>query len=144
MSMATLDSLLSDSTARKVHQWAMVAIVAIAFLLPGVPGAALLAAAGAVMLVGNFWLPADVFRQLTWRVLEPGGILRRRETHANIEARRTARVIGGTAWLTSALLVLLHVPALPWVLALGIAVMVALDAANDFCLFCFVVGVLRR
>jgi hypothetical protein len=25
--------------------------------------------AGAVMLVGRFWWPADIFRQLTWRLL---------------------------------------------------------------------------
>jgi hypothetical protein len=144
MSVPALDSLLCDSTARKVHQWAMVAVVAIAFLLPDVPGAGLLGAAGAVMLLGNFWLPADVFRQLTWRILEPRGILRRCETHADIESRRTARVIGGTTWLVSAVLVLLHVPVLPWVLALSIAGMVALDAANDICLYCFVVRALRR
>jgi hypothetical protein len=144
MSVPALDSLLCDSTARKVHQWAMVALVAIAFLLPDAGSVAVLAAAAAVMLIGNFWLPADVFRQLTWRVLEPRGILRRCETHADIESRRVARVIGGLVWLASALLVLLHVPVLPWLLAFGIAVMVALDAAGDFCLYCFVVGVLRH
>jgi Domain of unknown function (DUF4395) len=144
MSVSALDSMLCDSTARKVHQWAMVAMVGTAFLLPDRAGIALLAAAGTVMLLGNFWLPADIFRQLTWRVLEPRGILRRCETQADIESRRVARVVGGVVWLGSAVLVLLHMPVLPWVLALGIAVMVALDAANDLCLYCFVVGALRR
>ena len=72
---------LYDVTARKVHQWAMIALVAIAFLVQGQPASVLLALAGIVMLVGRFWWPADVFRQLTWRVLEPAGLLRRRDVH---------------------------------------------------------------
>lgn len=144
MGVHTLDSLLCDATARKVHQWSMVVLVAIAFLLPAVPGIALLTVAGAIMLIGNFWLPADVLGQLTWRVLEPAGILRRCETHVDIETRRMARVIGGSAWLVSALLLMVHVPVVPWVIALVVAAMVAIDAGNDFCAYCFLVGVLRR
>src|SRR5260370_39517144 len=41
---------LHDVTARKVHQWAMVALVVIAFVVEGVPAAALLALAVLVML----------------------------------------------------------------------------------------------
>src|SRR5258708_10850899 len=89
---------LHDVTARKVHQWAMVALVVIAFVVEGVPAAALLALAGLVMLAGRFWWPADLFRQLTWRVLEPAGILPRRDVHEDHETRRVARVIGGVAW----------------------------------------------
>ena len=135
---------LYDVTARKVHQWAVVALVAIAFLAQGVPAAVLLALAGIVMLVGRFWWPADVFRQLTWRVLEPAGLLRRRDVHEDHETRRVARVLGGAAWLVAAALLLLGVPVLPWVIALAIAVMVALDAAMNFCALCYVVAVARR
>src|SRR5262249_60975193 len=93
-----------DVTARKVHQWAMVAIVLVAFLL-GTPGAAvLLALAGAVMLVGRFWWPADIFRQVTWRFLEPAGLLRRRGVHEDHEKRRVARVLGRAAWVGAAAL----------------------------------------
>jgi hypothetical protein len=60
---------LFDVTARKVHQWAMVVLIAVAFLIGPPAAAALLAVAGAVMLVGRFWWPADIFRQLTWRLL---------------------------------------------------------------------------
>lgn len=140
----TLDLPLFDVTARKVHQWAMVALVAIAFLLQGRAAAVLLVAAGAVMLVGRYWWPADVFRQLTWRVLEPSGLLRRREVQEDHETRRLARVLGGAAWLLAAALLLLHVPVLPWLIAFAIAVMVALDAAVDFCALCFAVGLVRR
>ena len=135
---------LYDVTARKVHQWTMVALVAIGFLVEGVPAAVLVALAGLVMLVGRFWWPADLFRQLTWRVLEPAGLLRRREVHEDHETRRVARVLGGAVWLLSAALLLLGLPIVAWVLALGIAVMVALDAAADFCVLCFVVARAHR
>jgi len=133
-----------DVTARKVHQWAMVAIILVAFLL-GTPGAAvLLALAGAVMVVGRFWWPADIFRQVTWRFLEPAGLLRRREVHEDHETRRVARVLGGAAWMVAAALLLLHLPIVAWVVAFAIGIMVALDAAADFCALCFVVALVRR
>ncbi len=144
MSDSALELPLHDVTARRVHQWAMVVLVAVAFLLEGPPGAALLALAGVVMLVGRYWWPADVFRQLTWRVLEPAGLLRRREVHEDHETRRVARVVGGVAWLVSAALLLLGVPVAAWVIAFAIAVLVALDAAVSFCALCFVVALARR
>jgi Domain of unknown function (DUF4395) len=144
MSDFALEPPLHDVTARKVHQWTMVALVVVAFLVEGVPAAVLLLLAGAVMLVGRFWWPADVFRQLTWRVLEPAGLLRRRDVHEDHETRRVARVIGGAVWIAAAALLLLGVPVLAWVLALAIAVMVALDAVADFCMLCFVVALARR
>jgi Domain of unknown function (DUF4395) len=144
MSEHTLRAPLFDVTARKVHQWAMVALVALAFLLQGAAAVVLLAAAGVVMLVGRFWWPADVFRQLTWRVLEPAGLLRRREVPEDHETRRVARVLGGALWLAAAALLLLGVPLLAWVIAFAIAVMVALDASVDFCVLCFAVGLVRR
>src|ERR1700704_4818944 len=97
---------LYDVTARKVHQWAMVVLVAAGFLLGGPAAVALLTVAGLVMLAGRFWWPADVFRQLTWRVLEPRGLLRRRDVHEDHETRRVARVIGGVVWIVSAALLL--------------------------------------
>ena len=135
---------LFDVTARKVHQWAMVVLIAVAFLIGPPAAAALLAVAGAVMLVGRFWWPADVFRQLTWRLLEPAGVLRRREVHEDHETRRVARVIGGLAWLLAAVLLLLQVTVLAWVIAFAIAVMVVLDAAVNFCALCFLVARVRR
>ena len=147
MTGATLELPVFDVTARKVHQWSMVALVVIGFLLSAVStvaGAAPLVVAGIVMLVGRFWWPADVFRQLTWRVLEPAGVVKRREVHEDHEVRRVARVIGGFAWLLSAALLLLSVPVLAWVIAFGIAVMVVLDAAADFCVLCFLVAQVRR
>jgi hypothetical protein len=144
VSESALELALYDVTARKVHQWAMIALVVAAFLVEGMPAVVLLVLAGVVMLVGRFWWPADVFRQLTWRVLEPAGLLRRRDVHEDHDTRRVARVIGGGAWIASAALLVLGLPILAWVLALAIAVMVALDALADFCVLCFVVAQARR
>jgi Domain of unknown function (DUF4395) len=141
---AALELPLYDVTARKVHQWAMIALVVLAFLVEGGPAAVLLFAAGAVMLVGRFWWPADVFRQLTWRVLEPAGLLRRRDVHEDHDTRRVARVVGGAVWIVSAGLLLVGLPIVAWFLALAIAVMVALDAVANFCALCFVVARARR
>jgi hypothetical protein len=135
---------LYDVTARKVHQWAMVAIVAVAFLLGGSQAVVLLAIAGVIMLAGRFWWQLDVFRQLTWRVLEPSGILRRRELHEDHETRRIARVLGGSVWLLAAALLIVHLPLVAWTLAFLVAVMVALDAALNFCALCFVLHLVRR
>src|SRR5438445_11739849 len=135
---------LYDVTARKVHQWSMVVLVAAGFLLGGSAADVLLAIAGVIMLAGRFWWQLDAFRQLTWRVLEPHGLLRRRELHEDHETRRIARVLGGSVWLAAAGLILLHLTILAWALALAVAVMVVLDAAFDFCALCFVLHRLRR
>lgn len=129
---------LFDVTARKVHQWSMVALVVAAFLL-GDRGWPALLLAGLVMLVGRFWWPADLFRQLTWRVLEPRGLLPRVERVEDHDTRRVARVIGGAAWLVAAALLLAGLGIAAWVIAFAIAIMVVLDAALDFCALCFFV-----
>ena len=132
-----------DITARKAHQWTMVALVVIGFLL-GDRGWVPLALAGLVMLAGRFWWPADVVRQFTWRVLEPRGILPRVERVEDHETRRVARVLGGIVWLLAAVLLFMHFAVAAWVLAFAIAVMVVLDAALDFCALCFVMLQLER
>src|ERR1051326_3682749 len=133
-----------DVTARKAHQWTMVALVVIAFVLAEPLGALPLAVAGAVMLVGRFWWPADLVRQAVWRVVEPAGWLKRGEREEDHTTRRIARVLGGIIWLLCALLVLDGLALVAWVLAGAIAVMVALDASVDFCVLCFLVARLDR
>src|ERR1700693_2330956 len=95
---------LYDRTARKAHQWTMVALVLAGLIFGGFAGTVLLAIAGLIMVAGRFWWPADVARQLTWRVLEPAGILKRDDVHEDHETRRIARIIGGVIWLVAALL----------------------------------------
>jgi hypothetical protein len=135
---------LYDRTARKAHQWTMVGLVAFGLLLQGTAGAVLVAFAGLVMLVGRFWWPADVVRQLVWRVLEPRGILRRDDVHEDHETRRIARVLGGLLWLIAAAVLLAGSSLLAWVITVPIGVMVALDASLDFCALCFVVAQLQQ
>jgi Domain of unknown function (DUF4395) len=139
-----------DRTARKAHQWAMVALVAVGLVLQGAVGSVLVAIAGAIMLAGRFWWPADVVRQLVWRFLEPAGILKRDDVHEDHETRRIARVLGGSLWLIAAGLMLAGNAVLGWVIGVPIAVMVALDASLNFCALCFLLaqldqrGILRR
>jgi Domain of unknown function (DUF4395) len=149
MTNPTGDLPLYDRTARKAHQWTMVALVLAGLILGGIPGVLLLAIAGAIMLAGRFWWPADLVRQLTWRVLEPAGILKRDDVHEDHETRRIARIIGGAIWLLAAALLEVN-PVLAWVITVPIAVMVVLDASLNFCALCFFRaqldqrGILRR
>jgi len=149
MKNTTGEQPLYDRTARKAHQWTMVALVLAGLILGGLGGTVLLAIAGVIMLAGRFWWPADVVRQLTWRVLEPAGILKRDDVHEDHETRRIARIIGGVIWLGAALL-LTGNPVLAWVITVPIAVMVALDASLNFCALCFLLaqldqrGIVRR
>jgi len=133
-----------DVTARKAHQWSMVALVILGFVL-GEPGGALpLALAGTIMLLGRVWWPADIVRQFVWRVAEPAGWLARRDREEDHATRRIARVLGGLVWLLCAALVLAGFATAAWVLAGLIAVMVVLDASVDFCALCFALAHLDR
>jgi Domain of unknown function (DUF4395) len=136
MTTTTGDLPRYDRTARKAHQWTMVVLVVAGVILGGIPGTVLLAIAGGIMLAGRFWWPADVVRQLTWRVLEPAGILKREDVQEDHETRRIARIIGGVIWLLAALLLPVN-PVIAWVITVPIAVMVALDASLNFCALCF-------
>jgi uncharacterized protein DUF4395 len=150
MSAIATELPLYDRTARKAHQWTMVVLVAAGLIVQGTLGSALVAIAGAIMLVGRFWWPADVVRQAVWRVLEPAGILKRDDVHEDHETRRVARILGGSLWLIAAGLILAGDPVLGWVIGVPIALMVALDASLNFCALCFVLaqldqrGILRR
>jgi len=144
MATHATDLPVFDRTARKTHQWAMVVLVLAGLVFGGATGAILLAVAGAIMLVGRFWWPADVVRQLVWRALEPAGLLKRDDVHEDHETRRIARVIGGAVWLVAAASILLGNAVLAWILTLPIAAMVVLDASLDFCTLCFLVAQLDR
>jgi hypothetical protein len=120
-----------DVTARKFHQAVCVLVLAIAFVLGAPVGRWLVALIGLVLLAGRYWWPADVFRQLVWRVLEPAGLLRRREVQEDHETRRVARVLGGAVLLAAAMLLSLG-QAWGWILVAAIGLMVFLDAAFDF------------
>lgn len=119
-----------DLSARKFHQGVCVALLALAFIIGVRSGLWLVGLVGAVLLLGRFWWPADIFRQFSWRVLEPAGVLKRREAQEDHDTRRVARVMGGVILLASA--VLLGVNLLwAWVLVAIIGVMIFLDAAFD-------------
>ena len=126
-----------DVTARKFHQALCVLFLATAFVLGPDVGSWLVALVGIILALGRYWWPADIFRQLVWRVLEPAGILRRREVQEDHETRRLARVLGGTLLVLAAVLLSLG-HSWAWILVAAIAVMIGLDAVFDFCLLCAV------
>src|SRR5215469_210907 len=95
-----------DVTARKAHQWTMVVLVVLGFVLGEPRGALPLTIAGMIMLIGRFWWPADLVRQFVWRVAEPAGWLVRRDREEDHATRRVARVLGGLIWLFCASLVI--------------------------------------
>ena len=133
-----------DVTARKAHQWTMVALVVLGFI-PGEPnGAWPLALAGAIMLLGRFWWPADLVRQFVWRLAEPAGWLKRIDREEDHATRRIARVLGGAIWLLCAALVVAGYATPAWVLSGLVAVMVVLDASVDFCALCYLVSHMDR
>jgi polyferredoxin len=119
-----------DVTARKFHQGVCVALLALGFILGARSGLWLVALVGAVLLLGRFWWPADIFRQINWRVLEPAGILKRREVQEDHATRRIARVLGGVVLLVSALLLGLSL-LWAWLFVAAMGIMILLDAVFD-------------
>jgi uncharacterized protein DUF4395 len=125
-----------DVTARKFHQTVCVLLLVVGFIIGAKAGAWLVGFVGLVLLLGRFWWQADLFRQLTWRVLEPTGILTRRDVQENHETRRVARAMGGTILLLCAVL-LAAGQGWAWIAVALIGIMISLDAAFNFCALCW-------
>ncbi len=130
--------LTVDVTARKAHQYAVAALTALGLLLAGWAGAALVGVAGAVMLLGRFWWPADLFRQFVWRVAEPRGWLTRRDVPEDRQTRRIARALGGIALLLSAAALAADGRLIALLIGVPVGGMIVLDASTDLCLLCLV------
>ena len=108
-----------------------VLLLAAAYVI-GPPAAGwIVALVGFVMLVGRYWWPADIFRQMVWRVLEPAGIVRRRDVHEDHSTRRVARALGGSVLVLAAGVVGLG-QSWAWIAVALLAAMIFLDAAFDF------------
>jgi hypothetical protein len=136
---------LFDVTARKFHQWGVIALSAIAFVLGGTMGGAIMVAVGLLMIVGRFKDEADLLRGFYHAVLKPRGILSERMVSEDRATRRIARVMGGSIQLLAGLLILAaQGTPIAWLLVGLIAFMIVLDAAFDFCALCFVVHTARR
>ncbi len=136
---------LFDVTARKFHQWGVIALSAVAFVLGGTLGGAIMVAVGLLMIVGRFKDEADLLRGFYHAVLKPRGILSERMVSEDRATRRIARVMGGSIQLLAGLLILAgQATPIAWLLVGLIAFMIVLDAAFDFCALCFVVHTARR
>ena len=124
-----------DVTARKFHQTVCVLLLVAAFIVGAHASGWIVGFVGLVLLVGRFAWQADIFRQLAWKVLEPAGILARREVQENHETRRVARVMGGGILLVCALL-LAAGQGWAWIPIALIGIMISLDALFNFCALC--------
>ncbi len=134
-----------DLTARRFHQWGVILLTAIAFVLDGTAGGALMVAIGLVMVVGRFRDEADLIRGFYQSFLRPRGILREDWAVEDRATRRVARVLGGTAQIVGgALLLAGGYGAIAWGLIGLITAMIALDALFSFCALCFVVHQFQR
>ncbi|MAG37720.1 MAG: hypothetical protein CL878_15905 [Dehalococcoidia bacterium] len=152
MTTATTDPCAADElqrydvVPRKVHQYAMLTLLAAGYVVGATAGAWLLFVAAVFMVLGRFWRPFDIFRMFTVAIAQPAGLLPRRMIHEDHETRRIARVLGGIVFaLTGGLLLL--VPGLGWLawaLTGLVGVMILLDAVFDFCALCFVVHHFER
>jgi len=60
MSAITTELPVYDRTARKAHQWTMVAVVVLGLVIQGATGSLLVAIAGAIMLVGRCGAPGGL------------------------------------------------------------------------------------
>ena len=123
-----------DVSARKFHQAVCIALLTVAYVV-GQLSVWLVLLVGVVMLLGRFWWPADIFRHLAWRVLEPAGLLKRIDVVEDPSTRRVARVLGG-ALLIAASGLLTAGLMWAWIIVAAIGVMIALDAVFNFCVLC--------
>jgi hypothetical protein len=136
---------LFDVTARKVHQWGVIVLSAIAFIVDGAAGGWIMLGTGLLMIAGRFWDQVDLIRLFYHLVLKPRGVLRARLVAEDRATRRIARVLGGAIQIVAGGLVLAATGvSVAWALVGAIAVMIALDATVDFCVLCFVVHQARR
>ena len=67
-----------DVVPRKVHQYAVLAVIAVGFVAGNGVGAISLIVAAACMALGRYWRPFDPFRVLTVSLLQPSGLLPKR------------------------------------------------------------------
>ena len=123
-----------DVSARKFHQAVCVVLLALAYVV-GQLSVWLVLLVGLVMLLGRFWWPADIFRQLAWRVLEPAGLLKRIDVVEDHSTRRVARVLGGGLLIAASGLSAVGA-GWAWLIVAAIGVMIALDAVFNFCALC--------
>ena len=131
----------TDVTARRVHQYGVVALTVggtgLAWVTPESPaGALLILVAGIIMGVGRYWAGADLFRQFTFRVAEPRGWLRANPVPEAMATRRVARVLGGAVLATAALLALGGEAVAATALVTILVPMMLLDATASICLLC--------
>jgi hypothetical protein len=130
-----------DHTALRVNQACIIAFLVLAFL---VDWWWLVAAVGAVMLVGTLWPSAGLFKLFYARILKPAGLLKPDLMADEQQPHLFAQGMGALFLLVATLALLAGAQTLGWLL---VGIVVALAAVNlffGFCMGCFMYFQLAR
>jgi len=123
-----------DRTALKTNQAAIIALVALAFLLDLPWLVAIVAISLGVGLVAP---EAGPFRLLYARVLRPAGILKADAVREDPAPHRFAQGVGATCLSLSVVLLAVGAATVGWALALLVVVLAAVNLIFGFCAGCF-------
>lgn len=130
-----------DHTALKVNQAAIIALLALAFVLNQVWLVALVAA---VMILGTASPQLALFQRLYRDGLRPAGLLRPDVRAEAAAPHRFAQGMGGGVLAAATAALLLGLGGLGWALTLVVVALAAVNLLFGFCAGCFVYFQLAR
>ena len=133
-----------DTTALKVTQALIIALVAIAFVVGPPAGAWLVAFVGLSLAVGAIRPGYWPFQLLYCRALRPAGLLRPNPRPDDPVPHRFAQAVGATFLVLAAMALFAGSSALGWALAWLVVALALVNLLVGFCAGCFAFYQLRR
>ena len=133
-----------DTTALKLNQTLIVALVAVAFVLGGDVGAWLVGFVGLSLAVGAARPGFGPFQLLYRRVLRPAGLLRPTPRPDDPAPHRFAQAVGAAFLLLAWIVLLVGGSVLGWTLAWLVVALTLVNLLVGFCAGCFAYYQLRR
>ena len=135
--MSATGTQIVDHSALKVNQTGIVVTVLVAFIgsVWLRPLLVLIPLLAVVLLLGTFVPQLALFKQLYFKVLKPGGVVKPRPVQDRPEPHNFAQGLGGV-FLAVASVFLLPLPVIGLALALLVAVLAFVNLAFGYCLGC--------
>jgi hypothetical protein len=130
-----------DHTALRVNQAAIIAFLALGFVLD-LPW--LVVFVCAVMAIGTAFAPAALFQRIYRDVLRPAGLLRPDIRIESATPHRFAQGLGAAVLLAASLALLSGAAAIGWGLTFVVIALAAINLFFGFCAGCFVFFQLQR
>jgi hypothetical protein len=130
-----------DHTALRVNQTCIITLLALALLFDWWW---LVAAVGAVMLIGTWWPNAGLFKLFYARLLKPAGLLKPDLVVDEPQPHLFAQGVGALFLAVSTLALLAGAALLGWVLAGIVIALAAVNLFAGFCVGCFLYFQLAR